>query len=41
VAFYPKRIEKEDKVFFPASRAYFTEAENHVIIAEFWELIGK
>lgn len=27
VEFYPKHIEKADKVFFPASRAYFTNEE--------------
>ena len=35
--FYPKHIEKEDKVFFPASRAYFSEAEDQAMLAEFWE----
>jgi hemerythrin-like domain-containing protein len=33
--FYPKHIEKEDKVFFPASRAYFSEAEDQAMLAEF------
>src|SRR5574340_1094000 len=28
VDFYPGHIEKEDKVFFPASREYFSEAED-------------
>ena len=37
VDFYPKRIEKEDKVFFPASRAYFTEQEDQAMLEEFWE----
>lgn len=36
VDFYPKHIEKEDKVFFPASRAYFSEAEDQAMLAEFW-----
>ena len=35
--FYPKHIEKEDKVFFPASRAYFTDEEDQAMLAEFWE----
>jgi len=35
--FYPRHIEKEDKVFFPASRAYFTEEEDQAMLAEFWE----
>lgn len=37
VNFYPPHIEKEDKVFFPASRAYFTDAEDQAMLAEFWE----
>lgn len=35
--FYPRHIAKEDKVFFPASRAYFTAAEDQAMLAEFWE----
>jgi len=35
VEFYPKHIEKEDKIFFPASRAYFSEAEDQAMLAEF------
>lgn len=35
--FYPRHIEKEDKVFFPAARAYFTDAEDQAMLAEFWE----
>ena len=35
--FYPKHIEKEDKVFFPASRAYFTDKEDQAMLAEFRE----
>ena len=41
VDFYPKHIEKEDKVFFPASRAYFTEDEDQAMLAEFWEFDRK
>jgi hemerythrin-like domain-containing protein len=37
VDFYPKHIEKEDKVFFPASRAYFTNEEDQAMLSEFWE----
>lgn len=37
VDFYPVHIAKEDKVFFPASRAYFTEAEDQAMLAEFRE----
>jgi hemerythrin-like domain-containing protein len=40
-ALYPKHIEKEDKVFFPAARAYFTEVEDRAMIAEFWEFDRK
>jgi hemerythrin-like domain-containing protein len=36
VDFYPKHIEKEDKVFFPAARAYLTDAEDQAMLAEFW-----
>ncbi len=35
--FYPKHIEKEDKVFFPASRAYFTDEEDNAMLTEFRE----
>lgn len=41
VEFYPKHIEKEDKVFFPASRAYFTDEEDRAMLAEFWEFDRK
>lgn len=41
VAFYPKHIEKEDKVFFPASRAYFTDEEEQAMLMEFWEFDRK
>lgn len=41
VEFYPKHIEKEDKTFFPASRAYFTEQEDQAMLAEFWEFDRK
>ena len=37
VNFYPEHIEKEDKVFFPASRGYFTDEEDQAMLAEFWE----
>jgi hemerythrin-like domain-containing protein len=37
VEFYPKHIEKEDKVFFPAARAYVTDSEDQAMLAEFWE----
>jgi len=41
VEFYPKHIEKEDKVFFPNSRAYFTDEEDQAMLAEFWEFDRK
>jgi len=41
VEFYPKHIEKEDKVFFPASRVYFTNDEDQAMLAEFWEFDRK
>lgn len=37
VDFYPPHIEKEDKVFFPAARAYFTEEEDAAMLAQFRE----
>jgi hemerythrin-like domain-containing protein len=39
--FYPRHIEKEDRVFFPASRAYFSEEEDQKMLAEFWEFDRK
>jgi hemerythrin-like domain-containing protein len=41
VNFYPRHIDKEDKVFFPAARAYFTEEEDQAMLAEFWEFDRK
>jgi hemerythrin-like domain-containing protein len=35
VDFYPTHIEKEDKVFFPASRTYFTDEEDQAMLIEF------
>jgi hemerythrin-like domain-containing protein len=35
--FYPRHIEKEDRVFFPAARAYFTDEEDQAMLARFWE----
>jgi hemerythrin-like domain-containing protein len=37
VELYPKHIHKEDKVFFPASRTYFTDEEDQAMLAQFWE----
>ncbi|MBD3237431.1 MAG: cation-binding protein [Candidatus Eisenbacteria bacterium] len=41
VDFYPKHIEKEDKVFFPAARAYFSEEEDQAMLREFQEFDRK
>ena len=41
IEFYPKHIEKEDKTFFPASRAYFTEQEDQAMLADFYEFDRK
>ena len=41
IEFYPRHIEKEDKVFFPASRTYFTDAEDQALLKEFWEFDRK
>ena len=41
VEFYPKHIEKEDKVFFPAARMYFSEQEDEAMLNEFWEFDRK
>lgn len=35
VEFYPRHIAKEDKVFFPATRAYFTAEEEQKLLADF------
>jgi hemerythrin-like domain-containing protein len=39
--FYPKHIEKEDKLFFPSSRNYFTDEEDQAMLAEFREFDRK
>jgi len=36
VAFYPKHIQKEDKIFFPQSEKYFSEQELADLLEEFW-----
>jgi hemerythrin-like domain-containing protein len=41
IEFYPKHIEKEDKEFFPTSRAYFTDEEDQAMLTEFWEFDRK
>jgi hemerythrin-like domain-containing protein len=37
VDFYPKHIEKEDKIFFPAYMKYFSEEEDQLMLKEFYE----
>jgi len=39
--FYPRHIEKEDKVFFPSSKTYFTDEEDQAMLAGFWEFDRK
>jgi hemerythrin-like domain-containing protein len=39
--FYPKHIEKEDKVFFPAARRYFSDQEDQAMLDEFREFDRK
>ena len=41
VEFYPKHIAKEDDIFFPAARAYFTGEEDQAMLREFWEFDRK
>lgn len=41
VEFYPIHIKKEDDVFFPASRAYFSDIEDQAMLNEFWEFDRK
>ena len=41
IDFYPQHIEKEDKVFFPSSRNYFTDEEDQAMLEEFWEFDRK
>ena len=41
VEFYPQHIRKEDQVFFPASRAYFTDEEDKAMLEEFWDFDRK
>lgn len=41
VDFYPKHIKKEDEVFFPASRTYFSDQEDQAMLAEFREFDRK
>ena len=37
VDFYPKHIEKEDKVFFPAYMKYLSDEEDQLMLKEFYD----
>ncbi|MBS3757997.1 MAG: hemerythrin domain-containing protein [Desulfobacterales bacterium] len=39
--FYPRHIEKEDKIFFPAAQKYFSEAEELAMLDSFWDFDQK
>lgn len=39
--FYPVHIRKEDDIFFPASRAYFSDVEEQAMLDEFREFDRK
>jgi hemerythrin-like domain-containing protein len=39
--FYPKHIKKEDKIFFPASRTYFSNQQEQAMLDEFSEFDRK
>jgi hemerythrin-like domain-containing protein len=39
--FYPRHIEKEDKVFFPACRRYFSEAEDQALLVDYRQFDQK
>jgi hemerythrin-like domain-containing protein len=39
--FYPRHIEKEDRVFFPSSMTYFDDEEKDSMLGEMWEFDRK
>ena len=41
VNFYPKHIEKEDKLFFPSTEKYLNQSEQEAMLEEFWEFDRK
>jgi hemerythrin-like domain-containing protein len=41
VDFYPKHIEKEDKIFFPAYMKYLSDEEDQLMLKEFYEFDRK
>jgi hemerythrin-like domain-containing protein len=41
VELYPRHIEKEDRIFFPGSRAYLTDEEDQAMLGEFREFDSR
>ena len=41
IDFYPGHIAKEDKIFFPEARSYFSDMEDKAMLAEFYEFDRK
>lgn len=41
VVFYPKHVEKEDQIFFPAARKYFTETEHGELLERYREFDSR
>jgi len=41
IVFYPPHISKEDKIFFPDTEKYFSNAELDEMLNEFWEFDKK
>ena len=41
VDFYPKHIEKEDKIFFPSVMTYLSDSEQQTMLNEFREFDRK
>lgn len=41
IDFYPKHIQKEDKIFFPASSRYFDQLEQEAMLEECYEFDRK
>ena len=36
IDFYPKHMDKEDSILFPASLRYFSEEEEQAVLQDFW-----
>lgn len=41
IDFFPKHIEKEEKIFFPLAMEYLSEVEQQAMLDEFWEFDRK